>query len=484
MNLRLLSLALVPAMALSATAAPEVPDTISVEQLAAISQPAAGGGISAETLQALRSSFVPTTADRALYNAISNNDISKLAVNTDARRQHPDARFSHRVRSKGITDQKSSGRCWLFTGLNMLRAQMMAANGLPELKLSQNYLFFYDQLEKSNLFLQAVIDKAGEPLDSKFNEWLFRHPLSDGGQFTGVADLITKYGVVPAEVMPETNSSNRTSTMSRLIGLKLKEDGLELRRMAADGATAATLEARKTAMLEEVYRMLALNLGVPPTEFEWTARNTKGEAVSTASYTPQSFYRTFAGNDLKKGYVMLMNDPSRPYWRLYEIDMDRHTYDGDNWTYINLPVDEIKKMAIASIKDSTAMYFSCDVGQQFDREAGLLDPDNYDYGSLLGVTFGMDKKDRILTGASASSHAMTLVAVDLDKDGKPTKWLVENSWGPGANDGHLVMTDPWFDEYMFRLVVEDKYLTPAARAVMGQTPELLPAWDPMFAPED
>lgn len=479
-KLTLISLALA---AMATTAMAEVPDTIALATLTEIT-PAPDGGISEATLAALRASYVPTTADRAIFHAISNNDISSLAVNTEARRQRPDMRFSDRVKSRGITNQMSSGRCWLFTGLNVLRAQMMAANNLPELKLSQNYLFFYDQLEKSNLFLQSVIDYASEPLDSKQNNWLFRNCLGDGGQFTGVADLITKYGVVPTEVMPETNSSNKTSMMSRLIGLKLKEDGLELRRMIEGGSTPAATAYRKEEMLKEIYRMLAINLGVPPTEFEWTARDKDGNVVSTETYTPQSFYRTFAGNDLQGDYVMLMNDPTRPYWKLYEIDLDRHTYDGHNWTYINLPIEEIKKMAIASIKDQEAMYFSCDVGQQFDRQAGLLDPDNYDYGSLMGVKFGMDKKDRILTGASASSHAMTLVAVDLDSEGKPTKWLVENSWGPGVNDGHLIMTDPWFDEYMFRLVVRDKFLTPEAREVLSQTPEKLPAWDPMFAPED
>lgn len=469
----MLVLAALSAASLGVMAAPDVPESN-----------AKTGGISAAKLDEIRSSYVPTAADRAIYNAISNNDINELAVNTDARRQRPDYKFSHRVPSKGITNQQSSGRCWLFTGLNVLRAQMMADNNLPELKLSQNYLFFFDQLEKSNLFLQSVIDNAAEPIDSQKNTWLFRNAIGDGGQYTGVADLITKYGVVPAEVMPETNSSNRTSTMRSLLSLKLKEDGIELRKMVEDKASESAIENRKTEMLSDIYRILALNLGVPPTEFEWTARNPKGEVVSTATYTPQSFYRTFAGNDLQGDYVMLMNDPSRPYWQLYEIDLDRHTYDGRNWTYINLPIEEIKKMAIASIKDSTAMYFSCDVGKQFDRKAGILDVDNYDYGSLLGVNFGMDKKQRIQTGASASSHAMTLVAVDLDKDGKPTKWLVENSWGPGANEGHVIMTDPWFDEYMFRVVVNNKYLTPAARKVLDQTPVLLPAWDPMFAPED
>lgn len=202
--------------------------------------------------------------------------------------------------------------------------------------------------------------------------------------------------------------------------------------------------------------------------------------MSTKTYTPQQFYTEFAGNDLKNGYVMLMNDPTREYYKLYEIEYDRHTYDGENWTYINLPVEDIKKMAIESIKGDEMMYFSCDVGKFLDRERGLLDPGNYDYESLFGVEFGMDKGDRIRSFDSASSHAMTLVAVDLDSDGKPTKWLVENSWGPGANDGHLIMTDRWFDEYMFRLVVNKKYVPSDILKILNQTPELLPAWDPMF----
>ena len=181
---------------------------------------------------------------------------------------------------------------------------------------------------------------------------------------------------------------------------------------------------------------------------------------------------------------MLMNDPSRPYYKVYEIDYDRHTYDGDNWRYINLPVEEIKAAAIASIKDSTAMYFSCDVGKQMDSTNGTLDLDNYDYEALMGVSLDMDKRDRILSHASASTHAMTLVGVDIDANGKPTSWLIENSWGPGANDGHLLATDNWMDEYMFRLVVECKYLPEATLKLLDQKPQMLPAWDFMFTNEE
>lgn len=450
--------------------------------MAASAMAADAGGISPQMMSRLRATYENTPADRAIRNALNSTAIDKLAANAD---NHNDrsARMSHRVNSKGITDQKSSGRCWLFTGLNVLRSQMMAKNDLPELKLSQNYNFFYDQLEKANLFLQAIIATASDPIDDRRVEWLFQNPLSDGGQYTGLSDNVMKYGVVPAEVMNETFSSNNTSRLRQLLSLRLREDGLKLRRMAEAGSSAKELDAEREKMLAVVYRMLALNLGVPPTEFTWTRRDSKGNPVSTRTYTPQQFYKEYAGNDLKNDYVMLMNDPTRPYYALYEIDLDRHSFDGQNWTYINLPMEDIKAMAIESIKDSTMMYFSCDVAKFMDRENGVLDLDNFDYASLLGTEFGMNKADRILTRASASSHAMTLVGVDLDDNGKPRRWLVENSWGPGANEGHLVITDPWMDEYMFRLVVNRKYVPAEVLKILRQKPQLLPAWDPMFAPE-
>lgn len=443
----------------------------------------AGGGISSEMLQQIQQSYQGTPTDKAIRNAISNNDINKLAVNSESK-NNLDTYFSHKVDSKGITDQKSSGRCWLFTGLNVLRSQAIAKHNMGNFAFSQNYSFFWDQLEKANLFLQGIIDTRDKPMDDKMVEWLFKNPIGDGGQYTGVADLLTKYGVVPAEVMVETNSSDNTNRMANLLGLRLKEYGLDLRELAARGSLQATLEKRKTEMLGTIYRMLVLNLGEPPKKFTWTRKDAKGNPVETKEYTPKSFFDEYVGDDLTGNYVMLMNDPSREYYKLYEIDYDRHAYDGQNWTYVNLPVEDIKQMAIASIKDSTMMYFSCDVGKFFDRERGLLDVDFYDYGSLMGTTFNMDKKQRIQTFASGSSHAMTLMAVDLDANGQPKKWMVENSWGPGANSGHLIMTDPWFNEYMFRLVVNKKYITDKVKEVIKQQPTRLPAWDPMFAEEE
>ena len=432
------------------------------------------GGISAEMLVEISKGYAGDAKDKAIKNALAGTSIATLAVNSENAAMI-DTHFSDRVKTKGITDQQSSGRCWLFTGLNVLRAKMIDKYDLPGMEFSQNYLFFYDQLEKANLFLQGIIDTKDLPFDDRKVDWLFSNPLSDGGQFTGVSNLIIKYGLVPSDAMPETYQSNNTSNMATLIKLKLREDGLDLRAAAAEGASDKKLQKMKIEQLSEVYRMLALCLGEPVKEFEYEGK----------TYTPKSFYNEFIGEDLENNYVMIMNDPCREYGKVYEIDYDRHVYDGHNWLYVNLPVERIKEMAVASIKDNTAMYFSCDVAKFLDRKKGVMDLANFDYESLMGVTFGMDKKERVQTHASGSSHAMTLIAVDVcEETGKPVKWMVENSWGPASGyQGCLIMTDEWFDEYMFRLVVEKKYVPADVLEMLNQTPQLLPAWDPMFAPE-
>lgn len=448
-----------------------------------LSVQAQDGSITGSMLQQIQQSYRETTSDKALRNAIANNDIRKLALNQE-NLKGGDTHFSIRVPGKGITDQRSSGRCWLFTGLNVMRAKAMAKYDLPAFEFSEVYPFFWDQLEKSNLFLQGIIDTAHEPMTDQTVEWLFKHPLSDGGTFTGVADIVSKYGLVPAEVMPETNSSSNTADMARLVSLKLKEFGLQLREMAAKKSPSGQMEEEKVKMLGTIYRMLVLNLGIPPTEFDFVRKDNSGKPVATEHHTPQSFLQKYGDTSLLENYVMLMNDPSREYYKTYEIDYDRHRYDGKNWTYVNLPAEDIKEMAVASLKDSTMMYFSCDVGKQLNSGRGLLDTKNYDYESLMGVTFGMDKKQRIQTFSSGSSHAMALVGVDLDSSGKPVKWLLENSWGADSGwQGHLIMTDEWFDEYMFRLVVETKYVPGKILRLLDKEPVKLPAWDPMFAEE-
>lgn len=231
--------------------------------------------------------------------------------------------------------------------------------------------------------------------------------------------------------------------------------------------------------------MLLLGFGEPPAEFTWAPKDAQGKYLyAPKKYTPKSFYEEMIGEELNADYVMLMNDPTRPYWKTYEIEYDRHLYDGHNWKYLNLPIEEVKKAAILSIKDSTMMYFSCDVAKEIDKNRGLLDLNNYDYESIFGVKFGMDKRQRIISFDSGSSHAMTLKAVDLGENGRPIKWEVENSWGNTGFGGHLIMTDEWFNEYMFRLVVNKKYLTDKALKAAEQKPVMLPCYDPMFSMEE
>jgi len=439
------------------------------------------GGISEAMLQEIRSSHKLTQADKAAHNAMAQASIATLAINGENLAMI-DTHFSHRVKTKGITDQHQSGRCWLFTGLNVLRAEMIEKYNLPSMNFSQNYLFFYDQLEKCNLFLQAVIDTKHLKMDDRQVEWLFKNPLSDGGQFTGVSNLVMKYGVVPAEVMPENFQTNNTGQISNLLKLKLREYGLKLREQKDRRAPTAL----KVEMLKEIYGMLVRAYGVPPTEFEWTRYDREGKAVDTKTYTPQSFYKEYFGElDLEKDFVMIMNDPTREYHKVYEIEYDRHVYDGENWVYLNLPIEEVKALAIASIKDNTAMYFSCDVGKFLLSKKGTLDINNFDYESLLGVEFPMNKEQRVRTFASGSSHAMTLIAVDLDEEGKAKKWMVENSWGPQSGwQGNLIMTDEWFEEYMFRVVVNRKYIPAETLKLLEQKPIMLPSWDPMFGYEE
>ena len=466
--------------------------------MASAQQPA--GGLSPEMLEQISATYEDNAYDKAISNALAGTSIATLAINADNAAMI-DTHFSDRVRTKGITDQQSSGRCWLFTGLNVLRAKMIDKYGLPGMEFSQNYLFFYDQLEKANLFLQGVIDTKELPFDDRKVDWLFSNPLSDGGQFTGVSNLIMKYGLVPAEAMPETYQANNTSQMANLLKLKLREDGLALRKAYEEAyekgkklpkkdagklmdKVNADLQQMKIAQLSEIYRMLALCLGEPVKEFEWTRCDKDNKIVDRRTYTPKSFYDEYIGEDLENNYVMIMNDPCREYGKVYEIDYDRHVYDGHNWLYVNLPVERIKEMAIASIKDNVAMYFSCDVGKFYSRSKGTLDLANFDYDSLMGVEFGMNKQERVMTHASGSSHAMTLIAVDI-VDGKPIKWMVENSWGPASGyKGCLIMTDEWFNEYMFRLVVEKKYVPEDILKMLEQTPVQLPAWDPMFSMEE
>ena len=439
------------------------------------------GSITPEMLAKIQKEQKLTAADNALANAIAANAIDDLAKNRKAARQL-DTHFSIETPEQSITNQKSSGRCWMFSGMNVLRADFARRTDSLRVDFSQAYLFFYDQLEKANLFLQGVVNTAKKPIDDPQVQFFFKSPINDGGTFCGVADLTEKYGLVPKQVMPESFSSDNTSKMASLLKSRLREDGLTLRKMVAEGKKNADIEKAKTGMLATIYRMLALTIGEPPTEFTYAHVDKKGNSVGeTKTYTPQEFYKEVVGEKLNGTFIMAMNDPRRPYYKTYEVELDRHTYDGHNWKYLNLPMDDIEQMAIASLKDGKKMYSSYDVAKMLDRKRGYGDTENFDYGSLLGTSFNMTKAERISTFDSGSTHAMTLTAVDLDKDGKATKWKVENSWGADwGQKGCMIMSDRWVREYMFRLVIDKKYVPETILKQYEQKPTMVTYDDPLF----
>ena len=439
------------------------------------------GGITPQMLQEIQKQNTPSVSDRALRNALAANSIDELAKNQD-NAVALDTYFSVETKKQSITDQKSSGRCWMFSGLNVLRANFAKRSDSLTVSFSHDYLFFWDQLEKANLMLQGVIDTGKKPIDDQRVQFFFHYPLNDGGTFCGVADLAEKYGLVPYEVRPETYSANNTSRMSSIIKSKLREQGLELRRMVADGKKAKDIEKRKTQMLGEIYHMLVITLGEPVREFTYAFKNKDGKAITEVKkYTPKSFYEETVGEALNGTFIMVMNDPRRDYYKTYEVEYDRHTYDGHNWKYLNLPMEDIEQMAIASLKDGRKLYSSYDVAKQLDRKRGYADTENFDYESLFGTTFNMTKAERISTFDSGSTHAMTLTAVDLDAAGKPLKWKVENSWGGDwGQKGCLIMSARWFREYMFRLVVNKKYVSEKLLKAYEQQPVMVMPEDPLF----
>lgn len=438
--------------------------------------------VSEKDLQEIQGSFKKDASTKAIQNILTNDkSIRDNALNRDLQGKI-DHFFKYRVNVKGITNQQSSGRCWMFTSMNVLRPLVMEKYNLSQFDFSHNYLYFWDIFEKSNLFLENIIATAARPMDDREVTEYFKSPVGDGGVWNLYYNAAQKYGVVPQEVMPETAHSNNTSQMTGVINEKLRLGGYTLRELAAQGKKAKELRAEKNNVLKDVYRILALCLGEPPHQFTWRYKTKKGEIKELANYTPQQFYKEITPADYSPdNYIMVMNDPTREYYKVYEIQNYKNTIEGINWTYLNLPNEDLKAAALASIKNNEPLYASCDVGKQFNRETGILDPEMFDYESLLGVKLDMDKKARILTRQSGSAHAMTIVGCDTDENDKPVKWEFENSWGDkSGHNGYLTFTDKWFDEYMFRAVLHKKYLNEKALQALKSKPVQLPVWDYMY----
>ncbi|WP_372752741.1 aminopeptidase C [Labilibaculum sp.] len=439
------------------------------------------GEVDANMLNEIRSDFTLDASSRAIQNAVTNSEsIRDLSLNR-AKIGQIDHFFSYRVDVKGITDQESSGRCWMFTSMNTMRPEVMKKFNLSSFDFSHNYNYFWDIFEKSNFFLENIIATGDRKMDDREVVTYFKSPVNDGGVWNSFFNVAKKYGVVPNEVMPETKASNNTREITSLINKKLRGEGYKIRELIAAKASHKEVQNAKMSALKAIYRMLALSLGEPPVNFTWRYKDTDGNVSKSKVYTPKEFLAEINPEFANTQLVMIMNDPTREYYKVYQIKNYRNVEEGIDWTYLNLPNEEIKKFAVASIKNNEAMYASCDVGKQHNRKAGVMDVNTYDYASLFGVEFDMDKKARVLTRESGSTHAMTLIGVDLDENGVPAKWEFENSWGTEAgNNGYLTFTDEWFSEYMFRVVINKNYLDEKSKKALESKAILLPVWDYMF----
>lgn len=438
------------------------------------------GAISPAEVESLRGSFEIDPETRAIMNAVANNKLREVALDQE-RLNTSDMLFSNKIETKGITDQNSTGRCWLYAGLNVLRPKVIEKYNLDEFEFSQNYLFFWDKLEKANLFLESMIERRDWDLDNREIEWLFKHPIPDGGQWNMVVALVDKYGVVPQSVMPENEQSKESRVWNALLSRRLRKDAIELRAMHERGGSLKDLRARKMEMLEEVYQILAITLGNPPTEFVWRYEDTDGNVSEPKTYTPREFYAEVVGEDLTE-YVYLLSTPLQAYGRLYEITFDRDLWDQPNMTFANVPPEDLRAFTLQSILDAEPVWFGCDVGKEHHRDegVGMMTSGIYRYDAVYGVEFEMTKEERLLTRDGVPSHAMVFTGIDMDGD-RPVKWLVENSWGTDyGDDGMWMMSDSWFEDYVYGAVVHQKYVTRDVLDILKQEPIVLPPWDPMF----
>ena len=437
------------------------------------------GGLSDDLIARLRESMVMDAHMRAMINAVSSNDINELAISRSIINSKEDL-FSHKIKTKGITDQKSSGRCWMFAGLNVLRPKVMDKYKLDEFEFSQAYLSFWDKLEKSNMFLELIIEYRNSGMLDREMDLIVSDPVGDGGWWSYIVGLIEKYGVVPQTVMPETYNSSNTARINKLLDRTLRSDAVRLRAMAVDGADLEQLRAAKETMLSGVYRMLVMNYGEPPTEFEYRYKIEDSLLSDPKTYTPQSFYKEFVDENLAD-YVNLFNDPTRDYGKHYQAGVSRNMYDADNAHFVNITIDQLRDISKASILDDQPVWFACDVAQDHNRKMGILAEGLYDYDDIYGVDMSMTKAERILYHETSANHAMVFTGVDI-RDDKPVKWLVENSWGDESGvKGMWNMDTAWFDEHVFNIIVKKKYVPKDILKLFDETPIVLPIWDPLHA---
>ena len=417
-------------------------------------------------------------------NAATHNEITDLAMDWDVYRRI-DHTFSDQIIGEmKITNQKSSGRCWGYAGLNLFRIYLGRKHDIRNFEFSQTYFMFWDKLEKSNYFFNSIIKTANEPWDSRLMMHLLDSPIQDGGQWDMWVNLINKYGVVPKSEMPETFQSGKSMRMNRMITRKLREFAKDLRDSIKNKITEESLFELKTTMLSTVYKMLVIHLGNPPDSFNWQVRDNKKVFQRFKNLTPLSFFKDHVGIDLNE-LVCLINCPmsDKEYNKVYTVEFLGNVVEGNPIRYLNVDIDVLKNATVESIKNNEPVWFGCDVGKYLHRTHGVMDTKLFDFELFYGTEFGLDKASRLEYGESKMTHAMLFTGVDLDSKGNPKKWRVENSWGErNGKKGYYIMSDDWFDQYLYEVVINKKYLElNIIDLYENQHAKLLPPWDPMGA---
>ena len=418
----------------------------------------------------------------AMENAISHNGLLASLEKRSAAVENTPI-FSLDLTKDKVSDQKASGRCWMFAALNTFRHKMIAGFQLEDFELSQAHTFFWDKYEKSNWFLEQVIATADQELTSRKVKFLLDTPQQDGGQWDMVVSLFEKYGVVPKSVYPESISSSDSRELNQILNKLLRQDAQILRELRVEGAESAELQAKKEELLQEVFNFLAMNLGLPPRKFDFSYRDKDNHFHSESGLTPLTFYQKYV--DLKLAdYVSIINAPTadKPYGRSYTVEMLGNVVGSKPVRYLNVEMDRLKELAIAQMQAGETVWFGSDVGQSSNRKAGIMADGMYDFTSSMDIQLTQDKAGRLDYSESLMTHAMVLTGVDLDENGKAKKWKVENSWGEKVgNKGYFVASDSWMDEYTYQIVVRKEFLTEAELAAYEAEPIVLAPWDPMGA---
>ena len=437
--------------------------------------------ISKNTTEKFAEAYQQNNKQNALQRGVVKNGITASAETIQGDVNNVPV-FSVDVTTGKVSNQKQSGRCWMFAALNTFRHKMLNAFNLKDFELSQNHTFFWDKYEKANYFYENVLATAQEPLSSRKVAFLLQTPQQDGGQWDMIVSIFQKYGVVPKAVMPESSNSSNSRDLNNYLNKKLRKDAGTLRQLVADGQSEAAIQEAKEGMLQEIYNFLATSLGTPPETFDFEYRDEEKNYHIDRGLTPQTFYDKYVGVDLDD-YVSIINAPTadKPYNKSYTVEMLGNVVGGKEVKYLNVDMETFKKLAIAQLEQGESVWFGCDVGQSSTRDSGIMALDAYDMNDLFDIDFTMTKAQRLDYGESLMTHAMVLTGVDI-VDGKSTKWKVENSWGEkvGTN-GFFVMSDEWMDEYTYQIVVRKEFLTAEQLAAFEAEPQVLAPWDPMGA---